>query len=129
MSASAIPYRRAAPGWLKREGSDVCEQICKLAKKGLTPSQIGVVLRDSHGIAQVKSVTGNKVLRILKGNGEHRRVAACCRPAATALRNFRRVWHALCQMPSAGAAQRTHGAGLVCCRVWDSDPGGPVPPD
>jgi hypothetical protein len=69
MSASAIPYRRAAPGWLKREASDVCDQICKLAKKGLTPSQIGVILRDSHGIAQVRSVTGNKVLRILKGNG------------------------------------------------------------
>lgn len=26
--------------------------MCKLAKKGLTPSQIGVILRDSHGIAQ-----------------------------------------------------------------------------
>jgi hypothetical protein len=33
------------------------------------PSQIGVLLRDSHGIAQVKTVTGNKILRILKGNG------------------------------------------------------------
>ncbi|GLE10637.1 hypothetical protein PINS_up022854 [Pythium insidiosum] len=31
--------------------------------------QIGVILRDSHGIAQVKSVTGSKVLRILKKNG------------------------------------------------------------
>merc|ERR1712093_719783 len=36
---------------------------------GATPSQIGVVLRDSHGIAQVKVVTGNKILRILKSNG------------------------------------------------------------
>ncbi|KAK1307006.1 40S ribosomal protein S13-1 [Acorus calamus] len=45
------------------------EQICKLAKKGTTPSQIGVVLRDSNGIAQVKSVTGSKILRILKANG------------------------------------------------------------
>ena len=35
-------------------GSDeVKEQIFKLAKKGLTPSQIGVILRDSHGVAQV----------------------------------------------------------------------------
>ena len=32
----------------------VKEQITKLAKKGSTPSQIGVVLRDSHGIAQVR---------------------------------------------------------------------------
>jgi len=43
--------------------------VCKLAKKGLTPSQIGVILRDSHGIAQVKAVTGQKVLRLLKRNG------------------------------------------------------------
>ena len=44
--------------------------IFKLAKKGLTPSQIGVVLRDAHGIAQVRNVTGNKILRILKSNGK-----------------------------------------------------------
>ncbi|TRY61669.1 hypothetical protein TCAL_14984 [Tigriopus californicus] len=45
------------------------EQIQKLAKKGLTPSQIGVILRDSHGVAQVRFVTGNKILRILKAQG------------------------------------------------------------
>ena len=33
------------------------------------PSQIGATLRDSHGIAQVKSVTGSKILRILKAHG------------------------------------------------------------
>merc|ERR1712021_241064 len=36
---------------------------------GLTPSQIGVILRDSHGVAQVRFITGNKILRILKGKG------------------------------------------------------------
>merc|ERR1712178_384282 len=36
---------------------------------GLAPSQIGVTLRDSFGIPQVKNVTGNKILRILKSNG------------------------------------------------------------
>merc|ERR1712080_780060 len=41
----------------------------KLAKKGLTPSQIGVILRDSHGVAQVRFITGNKILRILKSKG------------------------------------------------------------
>lgn len=32
----------------------------------MTPSQIGIVLRDSYGIAQVKHVTGNKIVRILR---------------------------------------------------------------
>jgi len=58
ISASAIPYSRTAPAWLKVTPDQVVDQICKLAKKGATPSQIGVVLRDSHGIAQVKIVTG-----------------------------------------------------------------------
>jgi small subunit ribosomal protein S13e len=69
MSKSARPYRRTPPSWLKVTAEEVEENICKFAKKGLTPSQIGVILRDSHGIAQVKSVTGSKVLRILKKNG------------------------------------------------------------
>jgi len=29
----------------------------------------GVILRDSHGVAQVRFVTGNKILRILKAKG------------------------------------------------------------
>lgn len=91
ISSSAIPYSRNPPSWLKTTPEQVVEQICKLAKKGATPSQIGVILRDSHGIAQVKVVTGmttvkrvpvfqaeslvltfstgNKILRILKSNG------------------------------------------------------------
>ena len=40
-----------------------------MSKKGIPPSQIGVTLRDSHGVTQVSSVTGSKVLRILKKNG------------------------------------------------------------
>ncbi|RXN21608.1 40S ribosomal S13 [Labeo rohita] len=64
-----MPYRRSVPTWLKLTSDDVKEQIFKLAKKGLTPSQIGVILRDSHGVAQVRFVTGNKILRILKSKG------------------------------------------------------------
>nr|KAG5699444.1 hypothetical protein BaRGS_016290 [Batillaria attramentaria] len=69
ISQSALPYRRSVPTWLKLTSEDVQEQIFKLAKKGLKPSQIGVILRDSHGVAQVRFVTGNKILRILKAKG------------------------------------------------------------
>ncbi|XP_036590395.1 40S ribosomal protein S13-like [Trichosurus vulpecula] len=54
--------------WLKLT-SDVKEQIYKVAKKGLMPSQISVILRDSHGVSQVHFVTGNKILTILKSKG------------------------------------------------------------
>jgi small subunit ribosomal protein S13e len=70
ISSSALPYRRSQPSWSKATPEEVCDQIFKLARRGLSPSQIGVVLRDSHGVPQVKGVTGNKVLRILKTNGE-----------------------------------------------------------
>jgi small subunit ribosomal protein S13e len=69
ISKSAKPYKRTPPSWLKITATQVEEHVCKLARKGLTPSQIGVILRDSSGIAQVKSVTGSKILRILKKNG------------------------------------------------------------
>merc|ERR1712203_438461 len=69
LSSSALPYRRSVPTWLKLSNDEVREQIYKLAKKGLRPSQIGVILRDSHGVAQVRHVTGNQILRILKSKG------------------------------------------------------------
>jgi len=69
ISSSALPYKRSPPSWLKTSPEDVVEHICKLARKGMTPSQIGVLLRDSHGIPQVRFVTGNKILRVLKSSG------------------------------------------------------------
>lgn len=69
ISQSALPYRRTVPQWMKLTSDDVTDQIFKLARKGLTPSQIGVILRDSFGVAQVRFITGNKILRILKAKG------------------------------------------------------------
>ena len=40
--------------WQKLTADEVKETIYKLSKKGLTPSQIGVILRDSHGVNQVR---------------------------------------------------------------------------
>merc|ERR1712028_314465 len=69
MGSAACPYGRRPPTWLKMKAEDVCDYICKLAKKGLTPPQIGVTLRDSFGVPQVHTITGNKILRILKTSG------------------------------------------------------------
>jgi len=69
IASSALPYRRTPPSWLKITSDEVIDHIVKLARKGLTPSQIGVNLRDSHGVPQVRFVTGNKILRILKMQG------------------------------------------------------------
>ena len=42
IASSALPYKRAPPTWLKQTPQQVEELICKLAKKGLTPSQVSI---------------------------------------------------------------------------------------
>lgn len=69
-SASALPFRRTPPTWLKHTSRDIVKSIVEMAKKGLPPSMIGIQLRDSMGIAQVKNITGRKILRLLKHNGQ-----------------------------------------------------------
>ncbi len=68
-SRRCLPFKKSPPSWLQVSVSDLVEKIIKLARKGMTPSQIGVLLRDAHGVPQVKNVTGSKILRILKKNG------------------------------------------------------------
>ena len=69
-AASSLPFRRTPPTWLKTTSRDIVKIIVEMAKKGLPPSMIGTQLRDSMGIAQVKSITGRKILRLLKHNGQ-----------------------------------------------------------
>lgn len=69
ISASCLPYSRknlTAPG---TSAKDVEDLIIKFAKQGYTESQIGVILRDTYGIAQVRFLSGQKIQRILKKNG------------------------------------------------------------
>eukprot|EP00178_Gracilaria_changii_P008717 TRINITY_DN26187_c0_g1_i1.p1 TRINITY_DN26187_c0_g1~~TRINITY_DN26187_c0_g1_i1.p1 ORF type:complete len:152 (-),score=27.52 TRINITY_DN26187_c0_g1_i1:95-550(-) len=69
ISKSALPYRRTPPSWCKIDADAVVDEICKHAKKGMTPSQIGVLLRDQLGIPQVNQITGNKIMRVLRIKG------------------------------------------------------------
>eukprot|EP00826_Nyctotherus_ovalis_P043320 TRINITY_DN454_c0_g1_i10.p1 TRINITY_DN454_c0_g1~~TRINITY_DN454_c0_g1_i10.p1 ORF type:complete len:158 (-),score=51.10 TRINITY_DN454_c0_g1_i10:131-604(-) len=69
ISRRCLPYKKTAPNWIQMSVQDLSDQICKLAKKGMTPSQIGVLLRDSNGIPQVDYITGSKIGRILRKNG------------------------------------------------------------
>ncbi|GAB5370895.1 hypothetical protein AAMO2058_001532700 [Amorphochlora amoebiformis] len=70
ISRKSLPYRRSPPSWCKITAEQVKTEILKYAKKGYTPSQIGVILRDSSGIPQVQQITGSKILRILKVAGQ-----------------------------------------------------------
>eukprot|EP00766_Chilomastix_caulleryi_P000776 gnl/Chilomastix_caulleri/1754.p1 GENE.gnl/Chilomastix_caulleri/1754~~gnl/Chilomastix_caulleri/1754.p1 ORF type:complete len:176 (+),score=39.24 gnl/Chilomastix_caulleri/1754:64-528(+) len=69
ISRSSLPYVRAPPSWIKMSAEEISQLICQLAKKGTPVSKIGLTLRDQYAVGQTKSVTGQKIVRILRANG------------------------------------------------------------
>ena len=57
-SHSTRPTSKSPPSWLNQSRDQVSSLVVKLAKDGLSPSKIGLKLRDEHGIPLVKPVTG-----------------------------------------------------------------------
>jgi small subunit ribosomal protein S15 len=56
------------PSWITLSPKEIEELIVKYSKEGLTPSQIGLKLRDQHSIPLVKPITKKSVGEILKEN-------------------------------------------------------------
>jgi ribosomal protein S15P/S13E len=56
------------PYWLKTTDKEVEDLIIKMGKEGMTPEKIGLVLRDSHSIPNVKVITKKKISKILRDN-------------------------------------------------------------
>ena len=64
-SHSVRPVSKRPPPWCKYEAEEVEALVIKLAREGNTPSRIGTILRDQHGIPLTKSLTGKTVSGIL----------------------------------------------------------------
>ncbi|KXB02579.1 hypothetical protein AKJ43_01445 [candidate division MSBL1 archaeon SCGC-AAA261D19] len=47
---------------------EIEELVVKLAKKGVPPSKIGIILRDKHAVPSVRQATGKKMIEILESN-------------------------------------------------------------
>lgn len=67
-SHSTRPITQTAAPWISQDPSQIEELIVKYAKEGLSPSQIGIKLRDQHAIPLTKSVTKKSVTKILEEN-------------------------------------------------------------
>lgn len=65
-AGSTRPSIRKTPSWQNYKPNEVEALIVKLANEGKTPSQIGLHLRDSYGIPDVKAVLKKQVLQVLK---------------------------------------------------------------
>jgi len=62
-------YPRDVPTWVDMDAAEVEGIIEKLAKEGKDAAQIGVILRDTYAIPDVKALTGRKLTRILAEKG------------------------------------------------------------
>ena len=65
-AGSKKPLKKAAPTWVRYQAKEVELLVAKVAKEGKTTSQIGIVLRDSYGVPDIRKATGKKVTAIMK---------------------------------------------------------------
>ncbi len=65
-AGSKKPLKKAAPAWVRYQAKEVELLVAKVAKEGKTTSQIGLVLRDSYGVPDIRKATGKKVTAIMK---------------------------------------------------------------
>ena len=63
------PYRKEAPEWSNTDATEIEKIIVDLRKDGMSSSQIGLTLRDKHGVPDVKLATGKRVNEILREKG------------------------------------------------------------
>ncbi len=65
-AGSTKPAKKVNPSWIRYKPAEVEIFISKLAKEGKTSSQIGIALRDTYGIPDVKLAIGKKVMAVMK---------------------------------------------------------------
>ena len=67
-SCSVRPYRKQAPVWSVTDVAAIEKIILELRKEGASSAKIGLVLRDRHGVPDVKLATGKRIGQILREN-------------------------------------------------------------
>jgi small subunit ribosomal protein S15 len=67
-SHSSRPASPTAPSWIKMTPSELSSLVVSLSKEGLSPSEIGLNLRDMHSIPLVKPIAGKSMTEILSEN-------------------------------------------------------------
>ncbi|HJJ32493.1 MAG TPA: 30S ribosomal protein S15 [Methanocorpusculum sp.] len=68
IAASVRPFRTSAPEWSNKDAKEIEAKVIELRKEGLSCAQIGLVLRDKHGVPNVKLATGKRVNAIIREN-------------------------------------------------------------
>ena len=64
-SGSTKPSKKVVPTWIRYKANEVEHLVIKLAKEGQSASVIGLHLRDTYGIPDVKTITKKSISDIL----------------------------------------------------------------
>ena len=64
-SGSKKPLTNAKLSWMRYKPKEIELLVVKLAKEGKPASLIGLVLRDSYGVPDVKAIAGKSITKIL----------------------------------------------------------------
>src|SRR5574341_1001938 len=67
-SHSIRPTSKSPPSWLTMSPDQISSLVVKMSKDGLGPSEIGLKLRDEHGVPLAKPIMGKKLTLILADN-------------------------------------------------------------
>ena len=67
-SHSIRPATLRSPSWITLSPKEIEELVVKYSKDGLSPSQIGIKLRDQHSIPLIKPITKKSMDQILEEN-------------------------------------------------------------
>jgi len=67
-SGSKKPAIKIKHTWIRYTPKEIETLVIKTAKTTRSPSQIGLILRDSYGIPETKAVTDKTITQILKEN-------------------------------------------------------------
>lgn len=68
-SGSKKVYRNKAPDWQPLKEKEVVKKVIELKTEGKKMAEIGLLLRDTEGVASVKLATGLRLKKILEKQG------------------------------------------------------------
>ena len=67
-SSSTKPVNKVKPSWVRYSAKEIEQLVIKLGKSGKSTSSIGIILRDTYGVPDVKVITKKRITKILEEN-------------------------------------------------------------
>jgi len=60
------PKSKVTPKWVEKKKAEIKEIIIKMAREGVPPARIGIMLRDQYGIPNIRAILGMPLTAFLR---------------------------------------------------------------